>query len=30
LRRPIYTADIKDRMALELADADDTRVLINW
>ena len=31
-RPPIYTADIKDRMAraLELADVDDTRVLINW
>jgi hypothetical protein len=31
-RPPIYPADIKDRMAraLELADADDTRVLINW
>lgn len=31
-RPPIYTTDIKDRMAraLELADVDDTRVLISW
>ena len=31
-RPPIYTADVKERMAkaLELADVDDIRVLINW
>ena len=32
VRPPIYSADIKERMAraLELADVDDIRVLINW